>query len=39
VVVSVVVPVIAPLVVSMNALGRREHRGEVNEYGRRGDIP
>lgn len=26
-------------VVLVNALGRRQHRGEVNEYGRRGHIP
>ena len=28
-----------PNVVLINALGRRQHRGEVNEYGRRGHIP
>ena len=28
-----------PQVVLVNALGRRQHRGEVNEYGRRGHIP
>jgi thiosulfate/3-mercaptopyruvate sulfurtransferase len=28
-----------PGVVLINALGRRQHRGEVNEYGRRGHIP
>ena len=28
-----------PSVVLVNALGRRQHRGEVNEYGRRGHIP
>ncbi|MEZ5157208.1 MAG: rhodanese-like domain-containing protein [Candidatus Nanopelagicales bacterium] len=28
-----------PHVVLVNALGRRQHRGEVNEYGRRGHIP
>ncbi len=28
-----------PDVVLINALGRRQHRGEVNEYGRRGHIP
>lgn len=28
-----------PQVVLINALGRRQHRGEVNEYGRRGHIP
>lgn len=28
-----------PTVVLVNALGRRQHRGEVNEYGRRGHIP
>ena len=28
-----------PRVVLVNALGRRQHRGEVNEYGRRGHIP
>lgn len=28
-----------PRVCLVNALGRRQHRGEVNEYGRRGHIP
>jgi thiosulfate/3-mercaptopyruvate sulfurtransferase len=28
-----------PGAVLVNALGRRQHRGEVNEYGRRGHIP
>ena len=28
-----------PAVCLINALGRRQHRGEVNEYGRRGHIP
>jgi len=28
-----------PKVCLVNALGRRQHRGEVNEYGRRGHIP
>lgn len=28
-----------PQVMLVNALGRRQHRGEVNEYGRRGHIP
>jgi thiosulfate/3-mercaptopyruvate sulfurtransferase len=28
-----------PSVVLVNALGRRQHRGEINEYGRRGHIP
>lgn len=28
-----------PHVVLVNALGRRQHRGEANEYGRRGHIP
>ena len=28
-----------PEVCLINALGRRQHRGEVNEYGRRGHIP
>lgn len=28
-----------PDVCLVNALGRRQHRGEVNEYGRRGHIP
>lgn len=28
-----------PDVCLINALGRRQHRGEVNEYGRRGHIP
>lgn len=28
-----------PNVCLVNALGRRQHRGEVNEYGRRGHIP
>jgi thiosulfate/3-mercaptopyruvate sulfurtransferase len=28
-----------PKVCLINALGRRQHRGEVNEYGRRGHIP
>lgn len=28
-----------PDVLLVNALGRRQHRGEVNEYGRRGHIP
>ena len=28
-----------PGVCLINALGRRQHRGEVNEYGRRGHIP
>jgi thiosulfate/3-mercaptopyruvate sulfurtransferase len=28
-----------PSVALVNALGRRQHRGEVNEYGRRGHIP
>jgi thiosulfate/3-mercaptopyruvate sulfurtransferase len=28
-----------PHVALVNALGRRQHRGEVNEYGRRGHIP
>lgn len=28
-----------PTVCLVNALGRRQHRGEVNEYGRRGHIP
>jgi len=28
-----------PGVCLVNALGRRQHRGEVNEYGRRGHIP
>lgn len=28
-----------PRIVLVNALGRRQHRGEVNEYGRRGHIP
>jgi thiosulfate/3-mercaptopyruvate sulfurtransferase len=28
-----------PDVLLVNALGRRLHRGEVNEYGRRGHIP
>lgn len=28
-----------PSVTLVNALGRRQHRGEVNEYGRRGHIP
>lgn len=28
-----------PDVCIVNALGRRQHRGEVNEYGRRGHIP
>lgn len=28
-----------PDVTLLNALGRRQHRGEVNEYGRRGHIP
>ncbi len=28
-----------PRVCLANALGRRQHRGEVNEYGRRGHIP
>lgn len=28
-----------PRICLINALGRRQHRGEVNEYGRRGHIP
>jgi hypothetical protein len=28
-----------PDVCLINALGRRQHRGEINEYGRRGHIP
>jgi thiosulfate/3-mercaptopyruvate sulfurtransferase len=28
-----------PSVTLVNALGRRQHRGELNEYGRRGHIP
>ncbi len=28
-----------PNICLINALGRRQHRGEVNEYGRRGHIP
>lgn len=28
-----------PRVCLLNALGRRQHRGELNEYGRRGHIP
>lgn len=28
-----------PAVALVNALGRRQHRGEVNDYGRRGHIP
>jgi thiosulfate/3-mercaptopyruvate sulfurtransferase len=28
-----------PRVCLVNALGRRQHRGEVNEYGRRGHVP
>ena len=28
-----------PDIVLVNALGRRQHRGDVNEYGRRGHIP
>jgi thiosulfate/3-mercaptopyruvate sulfurtransferase len=36
---EVLAAVADPDVVLVNALGRRQHRGEVNEYGRRGHIP
>ena len=36
---EVVAAIDDPGVVLVNALGRRQHRGEVNEYGRRGHVP